>query len=556
MLNMILLADDNVHNLRLVEKILKNKGYQVVLTHNGAEALEAARKTLPDIVVSDIMMPVMDGFAFCQKWNQDTRLKSIPFVFYTATYTDSRDEALAMSLGAARFIVKPVEPEVFLNIIQSVLDEFQRGAAILPSQTLPEEEVILTSYNQALVRKLEQKVREMKEINLKLENEIRQRNQAEQALQQSEAKLQRVFAALTGGIVIIDMDGKIIDCNANTFNMAGIVNKEGMIGKNIIDFLAEEDKIRAGLNIRITVEKGSSFNNRYTVIQPGGTRLPIEVCSCVAKDSSGAPLFLVISFMDITERIQMEEQIIGLYQQEKKQNEELQKEAKARGLFIDVLAHELRTPLTPLLVSADMLNEMIVEHPDELQKRLVTNIVKSAQTLGTRLEELLELGNYSRGTFRLKLDVVDLAKLVREVAAEFQTVLAKQSQLIELEVPDNLPPVEADPSRLEQVFVNLISNASKFSPQGGRICLKINRQNEHMHIDVTDEGLGITEEEQARLFQPYHRVEQDRQKFPGIGLGLAVCKQIIEAHRGKIWVTSQPGKGSTFSFILPLKPSL
>jgi signal transduction histidine kinase len=106
---------------------------------------------------------------------------------------------------------------------------------------------------------------------------------------------------------------------------------------------------------------------------------------------------------------------------------------------------------------------------------------------------------------------------------------------------------------MEQVIINLLSNASKFSPERGTIYFLATIDQNSFVIEVRDEGIGISAEEQARLFQPYHRVEQDRQKFPGIGLGLAVAKQIVEAHGGKIWVTSEAEKGSTFTVEIPLK---
>jgi signal transduction histidine kinase len=412
----------------LLDKLLRSRGYRVIQCHNGAEALDAARKEPPDIIVSDILMPVMDGFTLCKNWSRDERLRTIPFIFYTATYTDSRDEQLAMSLGAARFIVKPADSEVFLNIIQAVLDEFKRGAAAVPNTKSADEEVILARYNETLVRKLEQKVQELKDANLALEAEISQRKQ-------------------------------------------------------------------------------------------------------------------------------MEDRLVELYEEEKKQREELNKEAKARGLFIDVLAHELRTPLTPILASTGMLNDMIKTSPDVIQKKLCSNISSSVQKLAARLEELLDLAAYSRGTFKLNPIPVDMNQYIQEVTTRFQPVLAQKSQQISINHPEVSTVVEIDPSRLEQVLTNLLSNASKFGPQNSLIELKMEITEEGLKIEVTDHGIGISEEDQARLFQPYHRVEQDRQKFPGIGLGLAVCKQIVEAHHGKIWVTSQPEKGSTFIILLPMKVS-
>ena len=112
--------------------------------------------------------------------------------------------------------------------------------------------------------------------------------------------------------------------------------------------------------------------------------------------------------------------------------------------------------------------------------------------------------------------------------------------------------LKADAQRLEQVLHNLLMNAVKFTPAGGSITLRANKQNGNLVVEVQDDGIGIPKEEQARLFEPHYRVEADRQHFPGLGLGLALSKQIVELHGGKIWVTSEPGEGSTFAFTLPL----
>jgi signal transduction histidine kinase len=124
---------------------------------------------------------------------------------------------------------------------------------------------------------------------------------------------------------------------------------------------------------------------------------------------------------------------------------------------------------------------------------------------------------------------------------------------VNTEIPGSLPAAAIDASRLEQVIINLLSNASKFSGDHGTVDVRVTADNQELQMDITDYGIGISPDLQDRLFQPYHRVEQDRQQFPGLGLGLAVAKQIVEAHGGKIWLDSQPGRGSTFSFRIPLK---
>jgi putative two-component system response regulator len=158
---------------------------------NGVEALDLARRTPPDIVISDILMPVMDGFVLCREWRADDRLKEIPFIFYTATYTDSRDEELALSLGAARFIIKPQDPEVFTALLRQVIEGRGTGLPVAPVQPAPEETNYYKLYNEALVRKLEDKMLALEESNRVLEQEITVRKKAEESLQESHATLEK-----------------------------------------------------------------------------------------------------------------------------------------------------------------------------------------------------------------------------------------------------------------------------------------------------------------------------------------------------------------------------
>jgi PAS domain S-box-containing protein len=552
MLKTILAVDDNPANLKLIEKQLKSQGYLVIPTHNGAEALEAARQTRPDLIVSDILMPVMDGFTLCRNWKADPQLMSIPFIFYTATYTDPRDEQFALSLGASRFIIKPAEPEVFLKAIETVLEGIRERPSNDPDLTPQPEEVILTRYNEVLVHKLEQKVQEMQEINQSLEKEIAQRKSVERSLRQTEETLRRVFSSIAGGIVITDLEGVIIDCNNNAVTMALKRSKSELVGKNVLAFLAGAEKNKAIETIRQINQEGISASHQYFVYRDDGSVLPIEVSSGAAKDEAGNPLFLVISFANITQRKEMEKQILELYEQEKKQREELQEEANARGLFIEVLAHELRTPLTPILASAGMLAEKMENSPGTLEYKLSTNIFAGTQTLVSRLEELLDLATYSRRTFKLELSDFSIEELIREVIREVGQTLASREQTFILDIGQDLPVIKADKNRLKMVLTTLCSNAVKFSPPGSEIRISGELQNQELRVEVSDQGAGISEEEIERLFKPYHRVEQDRQKFPGIGLGLAICRQIMEAHQGRISVSSQSSGGSTFYLALPL----
>ncbi len=180
----ILIVDDKEENLYLLETLLKSRGFAALPAENGLEALKIARDQIPYLIISDILMPVMDGFTLCREWKADPDLKDVPFVFYTATYTDPKDEKFALSLGADRFILKPKAPDDFMEIIQDVIQNMDQQL-IPPAVPVEKETVQLKEYNEALVRKLEDKMVQLEKANEELKNEILNRTETEKRLKQS-----------------------------------------------------------------------------------------------------------------------------------------------------------------------------------------------------------------------------------------------------------------------------------------------------------------------------------------------------------------------------------
>lgn len=160
----VLIADDIVENIYFLEVLLKGNGFEAVSAENGAKALALARSASPDLIISDILMPVMDGYTLCRELKTDPALRDIPFIFYTATFTSAKDEALALSLGADRFVVKPQEPEFLMNIIRDLLATPRPAEVTAPDH----EEKIQKEYGEALFRKLEKKVACLEQANLEL----------------------------------------------------------------------------------------------------------------------------------------------------------------------------------------------------------------------------------------------------------------------------------------------------------------------------------------------------------------------------------------------------
>jgi len=179
----ILIVDDKEENLYYLQALLTGNGCTVDIAHHGAEALVIARQSLPDIIVSDLLMPVMDGYTLLRHWKADARLKQIPFVVYTATYTEPEDERLAFSLGADAFILKPAEPEDFLAQVLHVKSRVSVISPLLPNVPIEDENGLLKNYSETLIRKLEEKTLQLEQTNRALEQDIAERKAAEDKVQ-------------------------------------------------------------------------------------------------------------------------------------------------------------------------------------------------------------------------------------------------------------------------------------------------------------------------------------------------------------------------------------
>lgn len=196
----ILIVDDKEENLYLLESLLEGYGYEVTSAMNGVEALEVLKADSFDLIISDILMPTMDGFQLCRECKRDDELSTIPFIFYSATYIDRKDQEFALSLGAERFIVKPIEPARFIEIIVAALKNHERGLISprkVPAQA--EEADFLTVYNQRLIKKLEDKLFELEEVN--------------KALRESEQRHRSLLEASPDPIVVYDMAGNVTYIN-------------------------------------------------------------------------------------------------------------------------------------------------------------------------------------------------------------------------------------------------------------------------------------------------------------------------------------------------------
>jgi len=233
---------------------------------------------------------------------------------------------------------------------------------------------------------------------------------------------------------------------------------------------------------------------------------------------------------------------------------ELRRLQRIRAEFIDNLAHELRTPLANVRLLAETLSRESreAELPSRLRRSVAQIDVESGH-LTQMVNELLDLSRIEQGTAGLDIEEVSLAPIVAGTLERLRVFGEAQGVLLVSEVPQDLPPVRADAERVGQVLVNLLHNAVKFSPAGGRIEVRAQTTPQEVVVSVRDEGIGIPEREIERVFERFYKVDRARVRGKGgTGLGLAIARHVVEGHGGRIWAESEEGSGSTFSFTIPL----
>jgi signal transduction histidine kinase len=247
---------------------------------------------------------------------------------------------------------------------------------------------------------------------------------------------------------------------------------------------------------------------------------------------------------------QSEAELRNLYKEEQDLRQELQAEITKRVEFMRALVHEVKTPLTPVVTASELLLEELKEEP---ALSLARSINKGAYNLNERIDELLDLAKGEVDTLGLSLKSVDTMQLLKEIANDMIPVAQHNGQSLNLELPQSLPLAWADEDRLRQVVLNLINNAIKFTPAGGKITLRAKKHGTSLVVEVQDTGHGINKEDQQWLFEPYHQLGEETARRRGLGLGLSLSKKLVELHGGQIWVKSQKGKGSTFGFSIPFE---
>ncbi len=241
-------------------------------------------------------------------------------------------------------------------------------------------------------------------------------------------------------------------------------------------------------------------------------------------------------------------QLRKLYLRELDYCHRLEERLNRQTEFTRILVHELRTPLTPILAASELI---LAEQVPEPLKSLALKINTGAHNLDKTIDELLDISKGEIGLLKLNRQMIDPRSLITETADYISPQVCRQNKGLILDLPEKLPAIKADGCRLKQVLLNLLENSLKFTPSGGEIRVSAFEKEKSLIISVSDNGYGISPSRLKMLFEPY--CHADEAEGGGIGLGLTLAKIIVELHSGLIWAESKIGKGSTFSFSIPVR---
>lgn len=360
-------------------------------------------------------------------------------------------------------------------------------------------------------------------------------------LQESQKRIQAVLDNIANAVFTVRQTGEIETCNPAGTRIFGY-DLEELIGMPIINLMTEPFNSRGAFHM-LNGEHGHEIVGKRC----DGNIFPMYFALSHMKlnDSS---LYTVI-IQDMTELKRMEAELL----EKEKISIALDKERELRELknrFLSMMSHELRTPLASIRLSYDMLKQYAHIATEEEKQQYLDNIQIQVEHLNEMVSDVLTLSKSERAEQGFNPESTDLITYCRDIIEAFQ-INHSQSHQIEFECPDRVITAEFDKKLLRRALTNLMSNAIKYSPQGGKVMFKLWLDASRVNIQIIDSGIGIPKEDVKRLFDPFHRAGNVG-GLPGTGLGLAIAKQAIDLHDGSITFKSKAGKGTTFTIQIPL----
>jgi signal transduction histidine kinase len=504
----VLLVDDQPANLLALEAALDSLGVNLVRAVSGEQALAALLKQDFAAVLLDVRMPGMDGFEVAREIRSRARSRFTPILFVTAG--DDPDEAMlsAYALGAVDFLAKPLRTEV-LKAKVGVFVELYRS---------------------------------------KEELRLRERRDFEQRLEAKEERYRALFESIDEGFCVLKLlrgpDGRVRDFRYEEANEAFTMHTgwRDPVGKTARELLPAVQSESFSVMERVAqtgeptrfVQEQKAMNRWFDIY---ASRL----------GGPGSDLVAVL-FSDITQRLLAEQDMRRL-------NEELAQANRRKTEFLATLAHELRNPLAPLSNGLHLMR-MASTKPELLEKTRQM-MERQIQHMVHLVDDLLDVARISTGKVELRRRHVDLREVIATAVETSASLVDAAGHKLSVDVPQQPLPIDADPTRIAQVVSNLLNNAAKYTPEGGRIGLKVRVEDGQAVLSVSDTGIGIAPDAIDKVFEMFAQVPSSAGKPQGgLGIGLSLVQSLVALHGGSVSAASPGiGQGSTFTVRLPLLPS-
>ena len=544
----ILIVEDIEDSRNLLMKQLCAYGHEVTATANGVEALEQSLAQPPDIIISDIMMPKMDGFQLCRECKQSKQLKDIPFVFYTATYTLDEDKKFALSLGVDAFILKPSEPDTLVQTLNEIIEKSKSGVLAPPEVAPLEPSLFLTEYSKRIVAKLENKVAQ-------LEAEITERKRLEYALNERVKELRCLY-----GISLLERQ---------------VIPLEEMCQKTV-DLLPPAWQYPEATCARLTIDdqEFSTKNFRETawkqtndILVHGQKVGSVEVFYLEERPkSNNGPFLKEETFLlgtiarqlsETIERRQSEEELLKAHNKLETKveertaelahsNAELAAVNKELEAFSYSVSHDLRAPLRSIGGFSQVLLDDYADKLDEQGKDNLQRVCSATQRMSQLIDDILNLSRIGRR--EMKHEKVNLSALAEIIAVELKKSQPKRP--VEFIIAKDLT-ASGDTGLLQVLLENLLGNAWKFTRKHprARIEFGVTQVDGKPAFFVHDDGVGFDMAYADKLFGAFQRLHS-QDEFPGTGIGLATVQRIVHRHGGQVWAEGKPEEGATFYFKL------
>ncbi len=526
----ILIVDDEPNNLYMLRALLKSQNYDITEAVNGKEALIAALRDIPDLIIADILMPVMDGYELCRQWKANLKLQHVPFVFYSATYTEPSDIEFALKLGADKFLIKPSEPKELLSVVSQILET--KSSDQRPSAEIAEIE---RWHKERVTAKLDKKIQD-----------LAQETQQRRLLEHERDILISGIEHASDAIVITNTDGSINYVNPAFEKTTGYTLDEAR-GQNCRILQSGEHDKKFYQEMWNTLTAGRTWKGKLHNRRKDMTLYTEDSTISPVFDQSGKITNYVAVKRDVTEVLELEKKL--------KQAQKLE----SVGLLAGGIAHDFNNILFAILGNAEIALDVL---PDDSP---VNEMLHDVITAGRRAEDLVkQILTFSR---KAAVNPIPLS-IVPVIKEALKMIKANQPANIyfkfECEFTPNQGYVIADPTSIHQVILNLCTNACQaMFETGGTLSVKLARinheserqqgspmaSNPYVEIRIKDTGSGIDPEVIEHIFEPFFTTKEVGK---GTGMGLAVVHGIIQDLNGKIAVESEIGTGTEFQIHLPL----